>query len=112
MVKSITIYQFISTGVWSKPLANTDYTEVVDIHKIRLAYPGYHVLNLGADIATVHHYRALSHNSMVLAQSKSNNVIKRNTQVYNDKIHEILPELCRLNNPLIGDKLFTDKLIF
>ena len=102
----------VISGVWSKPLVNTDGAEVVDIHYIRLAQPGYKIINLDPGVATVHHYRALSKDSMVLEQSSFNNVIKRNTHTYNHKIKKLLPQLCRQNNPLIGEKLFADKRIF
>ena len=95
-------------GVWSKPIANTDGAEIVDIHTIRLARPSYAVINMNADIGTVLHYRALAHNSTVLKQSRQYNVLKRNTHLYMDQAKQSMSDICSFNNPVIGDVKFAD----
>jgi len=101
-------YYLYTAGVWSKPLVNTDGTEIVDIHMIRLPRPGFTPIDLDPSIGTVHHYRALSHDSLVLAQSPQYNVLKRNTHIYKDQVKQILPSMCNFNNPNIGEMNFAD----
>lgn len=88
---------------------NTEGTELVDIHTIRLARPGYTVMDLDASIGTVHHYRALAHHSVVLAQSGRLNSISRDTHLYMKEAKMALGEkICSKNNPNIGDIKYAD----
>ncbi|XP_067942204.1 uncharacterized protein [Watersipora subatra] len=95
-------------GVWSKPLVNTEGTEIVDIHQIRLPRPSYTVIDLDPTIGTVCHYRALSRNSGVLAQSAKYNVLKRNTHKFMDKAAKQMKDICGYDNPHIGVTKYAD----
>lgn len=104
----MTLYYIFLAGVWSKPLVNTDGTEVVDIHTIRLPRPDYTVFVMNPRIGTVHHYRALKRSSKMLAKSGKSNVLKRNTHLYMEDAKNRLGELCSYNNPNVGAVKFDE----